>query len=185
MTLLCTIYVRKFSPFPLAIALKNGDTSLPETSSGCVVMPSFTAWNPFSITTGAHPNHKVNMLPWIFASWRWERSQESTDEIPHTASRGWTCFCTDYRTSPKVEWCSPSFPQDYNYHQENRNVFSSIHCWKHLYIPTFQSHRPLSRNIVYLLLLYISQGSVHNDSWDKGYFLFINLFQEDFCHWYK
>lgn len=118
---LCNNYGTIFSPFPLAIALKKGDTSLPETSSGCVVIPSLTAWNPFSMMTGAHPNHKVNMLPWIFASYRWERSQESTDEIPHAANRGWTCFYTDYRTSPEVEWCSPLFPQDYNYLWERMN----------------------------------------------------------------
>lgn len=118
---LCNNYGTIFSPFPLAIALKKGDTSLPETSSGCVVIPSLTAWNPFSMMTGAHPNHKVNMLPWIFASYRWERSQESTDEIPHAANRGWTCFYTDYRTSPEAEWCSPPFPQDYNYLWERMN----------------------------------------------------------------
>lgn len=84
---LCNIYGKKFSPFPLAIALKKGVTSLPETSSGCVVIPSLTAWYPFSMITGAHPNHKVNMLPWIFASYRWEGSQESTNKIPHTANK--------------------------------------------------------------------------------------------------
>jgi len=34
MMFLCNISGKIFSPFPLAIALKKGDTSLPETSSG-------------------------------------------------------------------------------------------------------------------------------------------------------
>lgn len=81
-TFLYTNNGRKISPFPLASALKKGDTSLPETSSGCVVMPSFTAWNPFSIITGTHPNHRVYMLPWVFASCKWKRCQKKNRSIP-------------------------------------------------------------------------------------------------------
>lgn len=113
--ILCNICSKKSSPFPLAIALKKGDTNLPETSSGCMVIPSLTAWYPFSMMTGAHPNHKVNMLPWTFASCRWERSQESRDEIPHAANKDEPVFTQIAGTSPKVQWCSPSFPQDCNY----------------------------------------------------------------------
>lgn len=80
-------HLTKSSPFPLAIALKKGDTSLPETSSGCMVIPSLTALYPFSTTIGTHPNHTVSMLPWIFASYRWERSQENTDDNSHTANK--------------------------------------------------------------------------------------------------
>lgn len=102
MIILCNVCGKKFSPFPLAMALKKGDTNLPETSSGCIVIPSLTAWYPFSMITGAHPNHKVNMLPWIFASCRWERSQESTDEIPHVANKDEPAFILI--TGPALGW---------------------------------------------------------------------------------
>lgn len=60
---LCTAYGRKISPFPLSIALMKGGAIRPETSSGCIVTPSFTAWYPFRVITGAHSNHEVYMLP--------------------------------------------------------------------------------------------------------------------------
>lgn len=45
-------------------------------------MPSFTAWNPFNITTGIHPNHRVYMLPWVFASCKWKRCHKKNRWIP-------------------------------------------------------------------------------------------------------